>query len=226
MKILNCVIADDEPYALDIIENYISKIDSLHLIARCANGFEVYNILHKEKVDLLFLDINMPQLSGLDLFRSLNNPPKIIFTTAYKEHAVDAFELNAVDYLLKPFSFERFLKSIEKALQTNTISENIAEKKSGFIILNVDRQKVRIPLNDIKFIEGLGNYLKVHTTDKVYVTYQTIKTLLDKLPKEEFIQIHKSYIVPLSKVQSYTYANVKVGDTEIPIGRMFRKNLL
>ncbi len=226
MKILNCVIADDEPYALDIIENYISKIDRLHLIARCANGFEVYNILHKEKIDLLFLDINMPQLSGLDLFRSLTNPPKIIFTTAHKEHAVDAFELNAIDYLLKPFSFERFLKSIEKALQTNTVHKDVEEKKPGFIVLNVDRQKVRLQLSDIKFIEGLGNYLKVHTYEKVYVTYQTIKTLLDKLPREEFIQIHKSYIVPLSKIRSYNSASVIIDEMEIPVGRMFRKNLL
>lgn len=223
MKLLNCIIADDESFALDVLENYISKVERLHLIARCRDGFEVYNVLHKHKIDVIFLDIEMPQLSGLELFRSLTNPPKIIFTTAYKEHAIEAFELDAVDYLLKPFSFERFLKAIDRLSHPENPIPN-EEGGSPFLIINVDRQKVLLPLKDIKFIEALGNYLKVHTKEKVYVTHQSIRSIMESLPKE-FRQIHKSYIVPISKVQSYSYTNAVVEDVKLPIGRSFRKNL-
>jgi DNA-binding LytR/AlgR family response regulator len=222
MTIYKCIIADDEDYALDILENYISKVDSLQIIARCSDSFDVYNNLHKHTVDVLFLDIEMPQLSGIDLLKSLKNPPKVIFTTAYKDYAVNAFELNAVDYLLKPFSFERFLKSIDK-LTDNKIP--IVEENPGFLDIIVDRQKIRILLKDINFIEGLGNYLKVHTEDKTYITYQTIKTLLELLPPQEFRQIHKSYIIPLSKVQSYNSTSVLIGKNLLPVGRIFKLNL-
>lgn len=225
MKIFNCVIADDEPCALDILENYIGKVDRLHLITRCSDGFQVYNVLHKSQIDVLFLDIEMPQLSGLDLFRSLANPPKIIFTTAYKEHAVSAFELNAVDYLLKPFSFERFLKSVDRLVEPEPASSSDQESTNKFLEINIDRQKVRILLKDINYIEGLGNYLKVHTQNKFYVTLLSIRAILEKLPQEEFKQIHKSYIVPFSKVQSYNYLTLVIEGVEIPIGRSYRQNL-
>src|SRR5215207_10144565 len=145
MKIFKTIIADDEPYALDILENYISKVEILNLVARCTDGFQVYNQLHKHSIDVIFLDIEMPQLSGLELFRSLTDPPKIIFTTAYKEHAIEAFELNAIDYLLKPFSFERFLKAIDRLSQPID-STSPKDNSSPFLIINVDRQKVLIPL--------------------------------------------------------------------------------
>lgn len=222
MKIIRCIIADDEVNALDIVESYIEKVDHLTLVARCKDAFEVYNVLQTHTVDLLFLDIEMPQLSGVELFKSLSHPPKIIFTTAYKEYAVQAFELHAVDYLMKPFSFERFLKAIGRI---QNIEQDTKPSIADVIFITVDRQKIKICLKDIIYIQAFGNYLKIFTTEKFFITYTSVKSILAKLPSSEFRQIHKSYIISLSKVNTFNSSTVTVNSIDLPIGRAYKSDL-
>jgi DNA-binding LytR/AlgR family response regulator len=221
VKTYTCLIADDERNALDILENYIGKLDHLNLKARCSDAFQVYSVLRTESIDLAFLDISMPQLSGMDLFRSLALPPKVIFTTAHKDYAIEAFELRALDYLLKPFSFERFLQAVDRL----GAAENEIERPKGHLTIYHNRKHVRVELESIQYIQAIGNYAKLFTTNKMYVTHEGIKSLLSKLPHPQFVQIHKSFIVALSKIDAYTSDHVLMGVLKIPVGRTFKQRL-
>ena len=220
MRTYTCLIADDERNALDILENYIGKVDHLNLKARCSDAFQVYSVLRTESIDLAFLDISMPQLSGIDLFRSLALPPKVIFTTAHKDYAIEAFELRALDYLLKPFSFERFLQAVDRLG-----AENEIEVRQGHLTIYHNRKHVRVELESIQYVQAIGNYAKVFTTDKMYVTHEGIKSLLSKLPHPQFVQIHKSFIVASSKIDAFTSEHVLMGASKIPVGRTFKQQL-
>jgi DNA-binding LytR/AlgR family response regulator len=213
-----------------VIEKYISSVPVLELKASVNNAVDALSILQHNKIDLIFLDIQMPQLLGTDFMRSLINPPKVIFTTAFRKYAVEGFDLDAVDYLLKPISFERFLKAVNKVMRLNILptesdlpfhpqpAKNIADSS---IYLRADRKNIKVNFDDILFIESLKDYIKVVTKDKTIVTKQSISSLEENLPKN-FIRIHRSFIVSINKIESYTIELIQIGKYELPISRSYR----
>ncbi len=229
-KKITCLIVDDEPPALDVIEKYIASVNNLELAGTCADAVEALNFLRQQTIDLLFLDIQMPNLLGTDLIRTLKNPPKVIFTTAYRKFAVEGFELDAVDYLLKPISFERFLKAVNKVMETSLKAtennDSYYEHKSilqtAFINLRADRKNVKVLLHDILYIESLKDYIKVVTTTKNIVTKQSISSIEEALPKDNFVRIHRSFIVAINKIESFTTDTIEIAKHELPISRMYR----
>jgi len=229
-KKIICLAVDDEPPALEILKKYIAAVPNLQLAGTCADALEALTMLQQHAIDLLFLDIQMPQLSGTDLVRTLKNPPKVIFTTAFRKFAVEGFELDAVDYLLKPISFERFLKAINKVmgvvLQSAPVPELSNTGKTGhadaYISLRADRKNIKISLADILYAESLKDYIKVVTTSKTVIAKQSISSLEEMLPKDLFLRIHRSYIVSLHKIESFTSDQVAIGKLELPISRMYR----
>ena len=225
---INCIIVDDEPTAREILIKHIEKIDALQLIDECENATEAFNSINKNEIDLVFLDINMPGISGISFAKSINKSIKIIFTTAYREYAIDGFDLQAVDYLLKPISFERFLKASEnyfRLYKNEHLSKN-TENQSTFIFIRVDRKMVKIDFNSILYIESLSDYLKIYCLDKTWITRETITALETKLPNEKFIRTHRSYIVALDKIRSYTSEQVIVRESSIPISRSYKETVV
>jgi DNA-binding LytR/AlgR family response regulator len=229
--LLKCLIADDEPPALQVLEKYITSMPYLQLVASCSNAFRAMEVLQKEKIDLLFLDIQMPKLSGISLIKSLQYPPKVIFTTAYKEYAVEAFEINAVDYLLKPVSFERFLKSVNKVLHPSLTSINEPEEPvittmPGFLYFRADRKMVKVFLDDVIYVESLKDYVKIYQSNgKTLVIKQSIGALEAMLPQNRFVRIHRSFIVSVDKITAFTNHDVEIGNVELPIGRLYSGNV-
>jgi DNA-binding LytR/AlgR family response regulator len=217
-----CLAVDDEPPALDILKNYINAVSSLELATSCINAIDALNVLRSTRIDLMFLDIQMPQLLGTDLMRTLNNPPKVIFTTAFREFAVEGFELNAVDYLLKPVSFERFLKAVNKVMEIRLPQQAEQEMHDAYLYFRSDRKMHKVAMEDIIFIESLKDYIKVVTKSKTIITKQSISSIEERLPKSLFIRIHRSFIVSLNKVQSYTPELIAIGNEELPVSRMYR----
>lgn len=232
---IQCLIVDDEPMARDVIRRYIEKVPALHLAGECGNAIDAMMFLHNETVDLIFLDIRMPHLTGTDFVKSLRNIPKVIFTTAYKEYALEGFELNVVDYLLKPIRFDRFLRAVSKAfpqkneeLAHNNSAASAQEKKvnSGFIYLKADRKMIKVMLDDILYIESARDYLKVITQTNTIITRQTISSIEAMLSDNEFIRIHRSYIVSIAKITSFTHETVEIGTKELPIGKFYLNSFL
>ena len=227
-----CLVVDDEPMARDVLRRYIEKLPALQLVGECSNAIDALLFLQNHMVDLMFLDIQMPELLGTEFVQSLRHPPKVIFTTAFKEYAVEGFNLDAIDYLLKPVRFERFLKAVNKAFpKENKIQENEAaasEKKTGtdFIYLRVERKLVKIILSELLYVESAGDYVKVITKEKLYMTRQTISSIEAMLSENEFTRIHRSYIVSLNKIKSFTNELVEIGKQELPIGKLYRTNFL
>jgi len=217
-----CLAVDDEPPALDILKNYIQSVSSFELAGTCINAVDALNVLRSTHVDLMFLDIQMPQLLGTDLLRTLNNPPKVIFTTAYREFAIEGFELNAVDYLLKPISFERFLKAVNKVMDIKLPQQMQQETQDPYLYFRSDRKMHKVAMDDIIFIESLKDYIKVVTKSKTIITKQSISSIEERLPKSSFIRIHRSFIVSLSKVESYSPELIAIGNEELPVSRMYR----
>ena len=230
-KIVQCIIVDDEPVAREILESHLAKIDAVNVVASCKNALEAFNAISTGSVDLVFLDINMPEISGLSFAKSINSNIKIIFTTAYREYAVDGFDLRAVDYLLKPISFERLLQAINKYQDENMPVKNIATEeitpeKSDFIFVRSDRKMIKINFSEIAFIESLSDYVKIHLVDKVVVTRETITNIEVRLPQKDFMRIHRSYIVSLAGISSFTNEYVEIGKHEIPISRSYKNDVL
>jgi len=234
MRTINCIVADDEELARGIIERYIAQLPQLRLIASCTNGAETFTALKNNKTDLLFLDIKMPQLSGLELLRSVKNPPPVVLTTAFREYALESFELHVIDYLLKPVSFDRFLKAIEK-YETLTNPGGYTEPQKvnteneineAFIYIKADKKMVRVLLKDILFIEGLKDYVQLHTTDRKIITYQTLTYFEEKLPVSHFLRVHRSFIIGLKHIQSYSATEVDIAGNTIPIGNTYAKMVL
>lgn len=230
-KTIRCIIVDDEPVARDILESHLSKIDTIEIVKSCKNATEAFNAVSLHSVDLIFLDINMPGISGLDFAKSINQHIKIIFTTAYREYAVDGFNLQAVDYLLKPISFERLLQGVHKYLGENIVSEPIVQtpiipEKSHFIFVRSERKMVKINFEDIVYIESLSDYIKIHLKDHTVVTRETISNIEAKLPQQEFVRVHRSFIVSIDKITSYTNEFIEISNKAIPISRSYKTNVL
>jgi len=230
-KKIQCIVVDDEPVARDILKNHLSKIDAIEIVKLCKNGAEAFNAISLHTVDLIFLDINMPGISGLDFAKSINKDLKIIFTTAYREYAVDGFNLQAVDYLLKPISFDRLLQGVHKYLGENTplkpvVQSSIVPEKSPFIFVRSERKMVKINFEDIVYVESLADYIKIHLAGHTVVTRETISNLEAKLPRQQFIRVHRSFIVSLEKITSYTNEFIEIGDQAIPISRSYKANVL
>jgi len=223
---VKCIIVDDEPLALETLESYISDFPGLQLVAKCRDAFEAINVLKNEKIELIFLDINMPKLSGISLIKSLENPPLVIFTTAYPQYAVEGFDLDATDYLLKPFSFERFVKAVNKAIERLNQTSDNQKPETDYLLIKSDKRIFKVNLNEIKYLQSYGDYLKVVTIHKSIVSHQTLKKIVEMLPASEFIQIHKSYIVSLKHISFIEGNQVKVGDEFLPIGNTFKEKLL
>ena len=220
---IRCLIVDDEPLAREILGQYVSQNDELQLVGSCKNANEVLELLRKEPVDVLFLDIQMPGISGMALMKSLENPPLVVFTTAYDQYAVEGYEVSAVDYLLKPISPDRFNKAVEK------VKEMIQYKKSSsrdlnYMFIRADYQDIKVMFDDILYVEGLKDYVKVVTKEKRIITLTNIKGMLEKLPQDRFIRVHKSYIVAKDKVQTVKGTILTIDDKEIPIGLTFKDN--
>lgn len=229
---INTIIVDDEPLALEILEAHIENIPEINLVAKCGNAIEANNALREHEVDLMFLDIQMPQLTGVEFLRSLSNPPLAIFTTAYAEYAVEGFELEATDYLLKPISFERFLKAVNKVIdkfkneRTATIS---IDRSNDFFFVKSDKKMMKVYYRDILYIEGLKDYVIIRTETGRVITLQTMKSLVEKLPSAIFQRIHRSYILNLNKLKAIEGNMVELvekGQTKmIPIGKNYRDEL-
>ncbi len=223
-----CIIIDDEPIAIKVIEQHLKEIDCIECVQTFTKALHAIDALNTHKIDLLFLDINMPGISGISFLKSLSNPPKVIFTTAYRSFAVDAFELEAIDYLVKPISFERFLKAVNKflALEPGNIelSKETRDYKD-YIILKSDKKNYKIRFNHILFIESLDNYIKVHTEDLSIICYESLSFIEKALPNN-FLRIHRSYIVNTDKVDLFTSSSVEIRDKRFTIGRNYKNKVL
>jgi DNA-binding LytR/AlgR family response regulator len=232
-KKIICLAVDDEPLALTVLKKYIGTVECLELAGSCANAVQALQMLQQHPIDLIFLDIQMPQIMGTDFIRTLKKSPKIIFTTAYRKYAVEGFELDAVDYLLKPISFERFLKAVNKVLQTDinapdsiyNTTDIISESSNSCLYVRADRQMVKVLLKDILYIEGLNDYIKIITTAKTIVTKHLLSALEETLPKDGFIRIHRSFIIAINKIDSYNADTIQIGKKELPVGRLFKQNV-
>lgn len=230
-KTFNCIIVDDEIAAREILESHITKVNSLINCGCCKNAIEAFTIINNKPIDLIFLDINMPEISGLAFAKSINKNIKVIFTTAHREFALEGFELQAVDYLLKPISNERFLQAINKFLGENTIvktknHKEIEIEKSDFLFVRADRKMIKINFDEILFIESLSDYIKINTPNKIIVTRETISNIEAKLPIESFIRIHRSYIIAINKISSFTSECIEINKSALPISRSYKKNVL
>jgi len=230
---MNCIIVDDEPLAREVLESFVGRIDGLELLASCDNAIKAFDILKKEQVDLIFLDIQMPKLNGIDFLKVLDPIPKVIFTTAYREYAIESYELNVVDYLLKPISFQRFLMAVNKAM--NGADKVLEEPKpvldelrsdTPYIFLKADRKMVKVYLKDILYIESLKDYVRIKLPQKDVISLQKISFLEQKLPEDCFIRIHRSFIVPIKKIEAFSNNVIEIGGTELPIGRNYKDKVL
>jgi len=224
---MNTIIIDDEMPAIKILSQFTAKIPFLNVKAITTNPFEVLEVLSKEKIDLLFTDIEMPDLSGVELVRSLEQKPFVIFTTAYENYALKGYELDVVDYLVKPIRFERFLKAVNKANNLFNLKHQLGAKRQiEYLTIKVEYKTVKIALDDIIYIEGLKDYVKIFTTKTMHLTRLNLKGIESKLPVSNFYRIHRSYIVALSKIESYQKSQVLIRDKIIPIGDSYRDNFL
>lgn len=229
----NVIIVDDEYLAQKLLQDYVSKMDALQLVATCSNAFEAMNALKNNQVDIMFLDIQMPDLTGLELVKSLEHKPSIIFTTAYSEYAVDAFNLSVVDYLLKPFDFPRFVQAVNKAIgaelpktKGDELPHDTISRSNDFITVKADYKLYKINYDDLLFIEGQHEYVTFHTTQRRITALFALKDLEEILPKDKFVRVHKSYIVSFKQIQDLDKSDVTVAGTKIPVGASYRDELL
>ena len=226
-----CVIVDDEPLAIELIETYVSHIPQLELVTACSNAMEAYQVLKTEKVDLLFLDIQMPNITGIEFLKSISNPPEVILTTAYREYALESYELSVVDYLLKPIRLDRFLKAVDKFLkikeakpvQGATVKPELTGR--AYTFLNVNKKYHKLYYDEILYAESMKDYLRIHTKNQSYMTKQKISEFENEVPSF-FLRIHRSYIVNMHMVTAYTQHDIEIGKIEIPIGVSYKKNVI
>jgi DNA-binding LytR/AlgR family response regulator len=232
---INVIIVDDEPLAQDVLETYVEKVPELNLVKKCSNALEANEALKNENIDLMFLDIQMPQLTGIDFLKTLTKPPLVVFTTAYDNYAIEGFELNALDYLLKPISLERFMKAVNKAMDQLELQRKDAGSSSemdgeDYIFVKADKKLVKINYNDILYIEGLKDYVIIRMNTSRVITLQTMKSLESKLPQHMFKRIHRSYIINLNKIKAIIGNMVEVIEKNqpkhLPIGKNYREELL
>ena len=229
---LRCLLIDDEPPALKILASYISNINGLEIVAQCKNAFEALDVLHQKTVDVIFLDIKMPKMLGTEFLKNLSNPPKVVFVTAYRDYAIEGYDLDAVDYLVKPVSFERFFKAITKLnrmIGKETITGNVEYKPNpeAFVYLKVDKDMKKVFVNDIVYIESWKDYVKLFlANNKNLLVKQSISALENLLSEHKFLRIHRSYMVSLNKISGYNGASVQLDTKEIPIGRLYKQAVM
>ena len=222
-----CIIVDDEPIARKIIRTHLEAFNDIEIAGECKNAVEAFDILRKKQINLIFLDIHMPQISGINFLKSLKNPPAVIITTAHRNYAVEGYELDIVDFLLKPISFDRFLKAINKFYSANENSPVIIEKEvpidtTVFIYVKVGSETHKIFLSDIIYLESFKEHLLIHTTNTTIEIIHKISDIEKKLPSDSFIRIHKSFIVSINKIRSFNSQSIKIDDKELPIGRTYK----
>lgn len=227
---LRCLLIDDEVAAHYVLQHYIEQVDRLELVGSCYHALEAINFLHRQPVDLLFLDINMPQMNGLQMLETLTHPPKVILTTAHSEFALESYNYNVADYLLKPIEFARFLKAVDKVVATQPEEEtqrvSVSAPASASFMIKVDGDWLRIAYDDLVYGQSWGNYVKLFTTQQVYVTALTMTELEQRLPTDQFIRIHKSYLVSLNKITRLSGNEVFMGDVSLPVGLTYRRELV
>lgn len=227
----NCIIIDDEPLAIELIESHIAQLAYLKVVGTFKNAVDALKFIKTNQVDLLFLDIQMPLITGVEFLKSVDIAPKVILTTAYREYAIEAFDLNVVDYLLKPITFERFFKAINKyfdslpsaPLQDQFKSSPLPE--NNFIYVRADKKNIKVMLADILYVESIKDYIKICTTEKTILVKERISAFGDQLPKQAFLRVHRSYIVNKQKITAYTNYDIEIGSIEIPIGGMFKEQV-
>ncbi len=223
---MKCIIVDDEPLAIEIPETYVSRIDELELLGSFRNAIAAFTFVQQTPVDLIFLDIQMPKLSGIEFLKTLKNPPKVIITTAYRDYAIEGFELEVADYLLKPIPFERFLKSVGKVLARPETHATPAPGQESFIYFKVDKKMVKTKIADILYIESIKDYVKVRTADKEIITQQKISYLDESLPRLNFLRVHRSFIVNVDQIDAYSATDVEIGKFKVPIGRNYKNDVI
>ncbi len=219
--IYNCIIVDDEPLAIEVIKTHLQVLGIFHIVEECSNSVEAFNALQSEKIDLIFLDIQMPGLKGTDFLKNLINPPPVILTTAYRDYAIEGYELNVVDYLLKPISYDRLLKAVGKFLNSQARTSETSEEES-YIYLNINKNVHKIVINEILYAESLKDYLTIHTMSGSIVAKHTISAFEKILPADQFIRIHRSYIVSIGKIRSFNAHSIDIGIIELPIGQNYQ----
>ncbi len=225
MKI-KCLIIDDEPLAINVIKKHLTSFENFELVATHTNAVDAYNTLSQTAIDVIFIDINMPKINGIDFLKNLTNPPLTIITTAYREYAVEGFELNVLDYLVKPISFQRFLKAISKVndkLSENVVNDNATANPNEFAFFKVDKKMVKIFFKDILYIESLKDYVKIKTIYEDFITHKNLISITEIIPMDKFIRIHKSYIISVNQVESVVGNTVQITGKSIPIGRNYQK---
>jgi DNA-binding LytR/AlgR family response regulator len=236
---MKCVIIDDEPLAVDVIESYLQQVGGMEIVAKITNPLDAITLLNKHKVDLVFLDIEMPNLTGIDLVKTLDNIPQFIFTTAYPQYALDGFNLNATDYLVKPIPFHRFLKAISRAKEKHELEQKsvanvspagilVTKPLDNFIFVKSEYEKIKINIDTIKYIQGLKDYIRIYSTtsNKAILTLSSFKDIMEKLPASQFIRIHRSYIVNIEFIDALQKTNVVIDKIRIPIGETFKDEVM
>jgi len=229
---IKCIIVDDEPLAIEVIENYLEQLDGYEIVARCKNAIQAFSVLEKEIVDLMFLDIQMPKLTGIDFLKSLKNPPQIILTTAYIDYAVEGYELDILDYLVKPISFERFFKSINKYTKRSNPNQHkelphiTKSEKQDYIFIKANKKNHKIYFSNILYVESIKDYVKIHFVDSRLVVKTTLSDFEGRLPDETFLRIHRSYVVNLDHITAHTLKDVEIDKIEIPIGVSYKQQVL
>lgn len=224
---VQCLLIDDEPIARRVLKNHLAKVDGFTVAGECGTALECFSLLQRKQVDLLFLDIQMPQLTGLEFIRSLHNRPKVIIVSAHREYALEGFELDVTDYLLKPVSFERFLKALDKFRQVQGVvaRKEPEEEAPDHLFIRADRKTVKLVLADVQFIESMSDYLKIHTREGLILTKEKISSIEQKLPAS-FIRIHRSFIINTLYLEAFTHEWAEIAGKELPISRTFRQEVL
>jgi two-component system, LytTR family, response regulator len=226
---IRCIAVDDEPLALNILEDFISKVPFLTLVKKCRSGFEAIEVLQQESIDLIFLDIQMPHITGVQLLRSLKSRAMVIFTTAYDQFALEGYNLDVLDYLLKPIPFDRFMRAVNKAYETHELRKKVSipqpavpvENTLDYLFVKSDYRIVKVDLRDIRYVEGLKDYVKIYAGDKPILTLQSLKALEEKLPSSQFMRVHRSYIVSLSKIEAIQKNRIYIHTKIIPVGESY-----
>jgi len=233
MKTVKCIIVDDEPIATQVIQNYLDKLDTFKIVQICNNALKAFEFMQSNPVDLVFLDIQMPKMSGLEFLKALQNPPKVIIVTAYREYAYEGFELDVVDYLLKPVSFERFLKAINKynSISSDIVkirddSDPVLESENEFIWVRADRKNVKIRIGDIRYVEGLKDYVKIFAEDNMIISKIPLKKMEQNLPADKFMRIHRSYLISTKKITAFNNEGIEIGTIQLPIGKNYKDSVL
>ena len=227
--IFNCIIVDDEPLAIDVISQYIHKVPQLNLITSCSDPLEAFKVLNQQKIDLIFLDIEMPEINGIQFLKSLSNPPAVILTTAYREYAIESYEVEVIDYLLKPISFDRFFKGVAKFLKQRRKSDLPTDRRDSTeqqnsIFIYSDKKNVKVYFDDILYVESIKDYVRIHTTQSNIISKSTISAYEELLP-ESFLRIHRSYIVNTKWITAFTKHDVEIDNKEIPIGVSYKREV-